>query len=307
MSQFKVTATALNVREKPSLEGKIIGVLKKSEVVDELGLSNDQKWMRVQTNDLVGWSYRKYLTPLETPPLQTIITYKIVSDNGGRLWDTARLACNFWNRYLIPRISIVMRLGVFTSLSNVIATSYKPYTNGDILYGVVEFNTRYLSMFSDAEVVGTIIHELGHTLGMGWDDWMNLFYHDTGVFRPEYIAAVPGLQGMRVELDYGPGTVFAHWDEALFDKEIMSGFKDTGEYVMPVTIDVMKLLGHEVIQHLVQKTSLSNLLQEMRNYQFQMINFAESLDRDYFVPTEVWEEIYTEKRTPLLMNRPAGE
>jgi hypothetical protein len=79
----------------------------------------------------------------------------------------------------------------------------------------------------------------------------------------------------------------------------MTGFKDSGEYVMPVTIEVMKLLGHQVINHLSAKTNLTDLLADIQNYQFQMIDEAESIDRDYFLQSEVAEEIYTEISAPL--------
>jgi hypothetical protein len=300
MNQFRVSATALNVRDEPSRQGSIIGSLNKDEVVDEIGLSADQQWMHVQKDGLIGWSFCKYLVSSDTPRKPSFVTYKIVADNGGKLWEAARRACDFWNKYLIPSSPIVMRLGLFTSNNNAIATSFKPAVNDGVYYGGVEFNTKYLASFTDEQIVGTIIHELGHTLGMGWDDWMNLFNHETGVFHPEYIAAVPGLSEMRAELHYAPGTVFSHWDEdSPHKKEIMTGFKDSGEYVMPVTIEVMKLLGHQVINHLSAKTSLADLLADIQNYQFLMIDEAESIDRDYFLQSGVAEEIYTEISTPL--------
>jgi hypothetical protein len=124
---------------------------------------------------------------------------------------------------------------------------------------------------------------------------MILFDHQTGYFLPNPIEEVPDLRNMRVELDYGPGTVFSHWDEeGRHKKEIMTGFKDSGEYVLPVSIDVMKLLGHQVIKRLQSPTFLSTLLPNLQAYQFQMINDANSLDRDYFKETELVEEIYVE-------------
>lgn len=62
MAQVKVTASALNVREKPSLQGKIIGTLLKNDVVEHLDTSEDQKWLKVQKGNLVGWSSQKFLT-----------------------------------------------------------------------------------------------------------------------------------------------------------------------------------------------------------------------------------------------------
>jgi hypothetical protein len=50
-----------------------------------------------------------------------LITYKIVSDVDGRLKAAARTACNFWNRFVVPSSSIVIRLGTFTAFCSTIA------------------------------------------------------------------------------------------------------------------------------------------------------------------------------------------
>jgi hypothetical protein len=154
-----------------------------------------------------------------------------------------------------------------------------------------------LNTYSNNEITGTIVHEVGHTLGFGWDEWMNLFNHNDGRFKQAYIAKVPELAYMLVETDYGPGTTLSHWDEEKFDGELMTGFKNSVEYVLPVTIDVVTLLGHTVIERLSSKTDLNNLLDSLASMQFSRIEEAESLDRDYFIKTELWEEIYTDKRS----------
>ena len=56
--------------------------------------------------------------------LSRLITYKTVSDIDGRLKASARTACNFWNRFLQPRASVVVRIGSFRSVSAVIARAY---------------------------------------------------------------------------------------------------------------------------------------------------------------------------------------
>jgi hypothetical protein len=227
----------------------------------------------------------------------TLVTYKIVSDVDGKLKAAARTACNFWNRFIAPKQDIVIRLGVFTSAGNVIARAYRPYTRGAITYGNVEFNTRYLGHYNDAEIAGTVVHEIGHTLGYGWDHWMDLFDHDTGRFTAEAIAQLPKLRTMRVETDHGPGTELAHWDEEGFGAELMTGFKDHGEHVLPVTIDVAGLLGHTVIERLRRKTSLSRLLRDLSEVQFTRKRYAKSLDLDYFKKTKLLEEVFTDRKT----------
>jgi hypothetical protein len=231
--------------------------------------------------------------------MSTLITYKIVSDQDGRLKSSAKLACDFWNRFVIAKSSIVIRLGVFTSLSATIARAYKPYSDRGVVYGRIEFNTRFLRSFTDFEIVGTIVHEMGHTLGFGWDRWMELFDHTNGTFFDEYVKRVPGLAEMLVETDYGPGTTLSHWDEEKHDKELMTGFKDAGEHVLPVTIDVMPLLDHEVNEKLSRKTMLDQIFEELKGVLFTRLDDARAIDRDHFEETDIWEEIYTERKPPI--------
>lgn len=222
----------------------------------------------------------------------TLITYKIVSDRDGKLWRTARQACNFWNRFLAPEQSVVMRLGTFTANNRTIARAYRPTTREGVVYGQVEFNTKYIETFSDNEIITTIIHELGHTLGMGWNRWMRLFSRWTGKFYQNYIDQLPALADMEVELDGGPGTELAHWDEKKFDRELMTGYKDAAEYVLPVTIEVFALLGHEVLEKLRGETALADILQELEVLVFSRQKEAEQLDRDYYEEMPIWEEIF---------------
>ncbi len=220
-----------------------------------------------------------------------VITYDIVSDKDNKLKTTTKIACNFWNRFIIPKASIIIRLGIFESESRIIARAYKPYSNNNVIYGLVEFNTKYLDKFSDYAIAGTIIHEIAHTLGLGWDKWRELFWQLDGTFKADFIRQIPELQHMRVETDYGPGTQYSHWDEDRFDKELMTGFKDNSEYVLPVTIKVMGLLGHTVIENLIKKTDLKLLMSDALNVIFSREEDIEKLDKSYVVVTEIMEEI----------------
>jgi hypothetical protein len=224
--------------------------------------------------------------------MSTLITYKIVSDVNGRLKEAARTACNFWNRFVQPQSSIVIRLGIFTSFGTTIARAYKPYSQGGVVYGVVEFNTNFLAEFSDNEVAGTVVHELGHTLGIGWDKWMTLFDPQTGLFTPQAVKSLPSLKKMHVETDYGPGTTLSHWDEERFGAELMTGLKGGSEHVLPVTIEVVGLLGHKVVERLGNKTPLDTLLTQVAAIQFSQKDAAKALDLDHFEVTPIWEETY---------------
>ena len=245
---------------------------------------------RVQTIYQALPHLNQALDILSTEIASTLITYKIVSDIDSKLKQAARVASNFWNRFVIPNSSIVVRLGVFTSDSSTIARAYKPYEKDGVVYGVVEFNTKYLSTFSRNEISGTIIHEIGHTLGFGWDKWMDLF-DSKGVFTKAATDVLDDLKNMSVETDFGPGTKYSHWDEQRHDEELMTGFKDNTEHVLPVTIRIMTLLGHRVVEELPQKTSLGTLLDALAQIVFSRQAEAKAINLDHFEQTDLWENV----------------
>lgn len=234
----------------------------------------------------------------------SLITYYVVADHRGLLRETAKTACDFWNRFVQPSSAIVVRLGIFSDqFGTTIARAYRPYVRDGVVYGVVEFNTRYLATFGSDDIAGTLIHEIGHILGIGWDKWLEMFSHRTGRFHSKWTNKVEALGEMLVETDYGPGTTLAHWDEETFDNELMSGFKDEVEYVLPVTIDVLGLLGHTVVERLSAKRNLKDIIDDSRRMVFSRQEQVLEIARDVFIATEIWEEIYDKKRRPLNIGR----
>jgi hypothetical protein len=218
-----------------------------------------------------------------------LITYKIVNDEGGKVKKAARIACNFWNTFITPKKPIVIRLGVKDLDADTIAEAHLPHTTKGVVYGRVDFNTVFLKAFRVNKVAGTIVHEIGHTLGFGFAQWMKLFDADTGVFLPKAVTALSSLDAMRVELDGGEGTELSHWDEQRHGSELMTGEDDAAEFVLPVTIAVTELLGHKVKKSLPKKTSLAELLTQAANVKFSKKVQAKKLDLDLFRPTPLWE------------------
>jgi hypothetical protein len=228
----------------------------------------------------------------EEAEMKPLITYKISEDRNGKLKQSARTACNFWNHFVTPATSIVIRLGLFSDDSDTIAEAYKPYTAKRVKYGRINFNTVYLGQFTPYRVAGTIVHEIGHTLGFGWHPWDEMFDADSGKFLPGYVAKLPALAAMRVETHGDEGTALAHWDEARFRTELMTGWKDSAEHVLPVTIGIMALLGHKVKHEIGRKTNLSTLLKEHKATVFKQKAEAKKLDLDLLQYTDLWERVY---------------
>jgi hypothetical protein len=120
--------------------------------------------------------------------------------------------------------------------------------------GFMEFDTFDLAILeSDGDLVETIVHEMGHVLGLGtnWEfaPYYELLDYDPsdgapdcatagGFFdRPEYTGAagvaaygdLGGFGDVPVEESGGIGTQCGHWDEERFGNELMTGFLEKGQ------------------------------------------------------------------------------
>jgi len=73
---------------------------------------------------------------------------------------------------------------------------------------------------------------------------------------------------------------------------MMTGLKNpTGEHVLPITIDVMGVLGHHVVERLPGKTHIDVLLNMLSQMIFSRKVQARLIDRDYFKETDLMETI----------------
>ncbi|SPD75776.1 hypothetical protein PITCH_A720116 [uncultured Desulfobacterium sp.] len=228
--------------------------------------------------------------------LQAVGIIKVETDVEKKLKSAARTACNFWNRFVEPKKSIVIRLGTFTDLfGNIIAVAGNSYPDEEegVEYGKVSFNTKFLLEYNEIEAASTVTHEIGHVLGFGGDTWMTMFNHADGKFKPDSIAKLKELEDMEVERDGCEGTALAHWDEDKFNEELMTGENDKYQFILPVTIEVMKFFEHKVQKHLGKKRDVNDLMTECKEFEFTQKELAESIDREYFEETEIREIIYS--------------
>lgn len=231
--------------------------------------------------------------------MSSLITYRIVEDHADKLKAAARLACNFWNHFVEPETSVVIHIDLFTSPLRYIARSYEPERRGAVTHGRIRFNRAYVKRYSVQQLAGTLAHELGHTLGIGWGRWMELFDTETGHFTGNAIDALPALADMRVETQHGDATRHLHWDEGRHRGELMTGFENKSEHVMPVTIEVMRLLGHGVKRPLEAKTPVTTLLNQLRDQPFTQKEAALQMAAVDFKPTRVWERLFDTLRQTL--------
>lgn len=99
------------------------------------------------------------------------------------------------------------------------------------------------------------VHELAHILGFGtwWNYDADIDYQDgsgeyygaaaLAAYRAEFD---PSAQFVPVELDGGPGTANAHWDESIGAHELMTGWLDAPTFTSNTTIASFIDLGYTV-------------------------------------------------------------
>jgi uncharacterized protein (TIGR02594 family) len=59
--QYKVRPLSLNVREEPNPRAVLLGKLHQGDVVEELGISDDRKWLMFRMGELYGWCVKGFL------------------------------------------------------------------------------------------------------------------------------------------------------------------------------------------------------------------------------------------------------
>ena len=148
----------------------------------------------------------------------------------------------------------------------------EPGSNGALeplpLYGVMQFDVADLDdLETEGGLLSTILHEMGHVLGLGtlWEDNGFIDFapttddcRDTATFTtaPTYTGTqgnaqyviLGGTGGAPIEDEFGAGTKCGHWDEEHFANELMTGFIDVGsdEPLSILTVGALEDLGYTV-------------------------------------------------------------
>lgn len=138
------------------------------------------------------------------------------------------------------------------------ATFTQQRNDADMLpyLGFMEFSTAFLPTLPALELRDVIIHEMGHVLGFtptlwnqkGLIDVPNALF--TGATATAEHNALFGLNdaGVPLQTGVGPGSDFAHWDDALYGDELMT-FSATGtapRKITRVTAGMFQDVGYTV-------------------------------------------------------------
>jgi hypothetical protein len=138
-------------------------------------------------------------------------------------------------------------------------------SNNLTLVGIMRFDTADLDRLAQkSQLEGTIVHEMGHVLGVGtlWEEKglvqlanSNRNPQTECDTNPQYIGAKGKLEWQKLgrsgnvplEKGYGTGTCEGHWDEDTLKNELMTGFLDVGTNPLSrLSIASLEDLGYTV-------------------------------------------------------------
>lgn len=116
------------------------------------------------------------------------------------------------------------------------ATALGARSTGTSFYGIMQFDEAdLLNLAADGRLETTILHEMGHVLGIGGGWLLRGLVGDVLTGSPVYEGPIAntvwnnsfGVPGKIPLADAEQlGTYYAHWRESVFDNELMTGFLD---------------------------------------------------------------------------------
>lgn len=121
-------------------------------------------------------------------------------------------------------------------------------------HGIMEFDSADLAgMAANGTLLGVIIHEMGHVLGLGtlWDTKglkSGNFNYTGANALAEYrvLSGNPNATSIPLETTGGQGTAGSHWSESVFGGELMTGYASGGMQMSRMTIGALADLGYGV-------------------------------------------------------------
>jgi len=123
------------------------------------------------------------------------------------------------------------------------------------IYGVMKFDSADVGgLESSGRLEATILHEMGHVLGIG-TIWQSPLFTGGGTSTPLFHGlaargawhAIGGTGSVPIENTGGPGTRDGHWSESTFDNELMTGWLDSGSNPLSrMTVAALGDLGYSV-------------------------------------------------------------
>ncbi len=126
------------------------------------------------------------------------------------------------------------------------------------IHGTMQFDSADLaSLEASGQLFSTVLHEMGHVLGIGTIWETRGLLTGAGTSNPRFVgvqatAAYNQLfgrneTGVPVENSGGPGTADGHWRESVFNSEVMTGYLNPGTNPLSrMTIASLGDLGYRV-------------------------------------------------------------
>lgn len=182
--------------------------------------------------------------------------YQIFS-TAARMWESV-IVGDIKDMSSIDDVKIDVTVETIDGPGEILA--YASYTlarsenDGGLPYrGYMVFDVNDLADISYAEALDVALHEIAHVLGFGtlWEDFGLISVLEAAYFGTNAVTAYneAGGQGhfVPLETEGGEGTAYAHWDEIILTRELMTGYIDDGEnYLSAITIAAMEDLGYVV-------------------------------------------------------------
>lgn len=221
-----------------------------------------------------NYGFRTVDPPDASPPLVVSqFSIEVVYGGDAAYQSYFEEAAAFWSRVIVgnlPSVGAVDDLRIVASIEFIDgvggtlgsasptllrSSSLLPYQ------GEMRFDTADMAgMLSNGILTRVILHEMGHVLGLGtlWE--LKSFNTDgNGDVVAQYtgskaLQAYQELSGdfgaayVPLETTGGAGTAFVHWSETVFDRELMTGYAESGGS-MPVstlTVAALEDLGYVV-------------------------------------------------------------